>query len=90
MAAEAQQTQQEPNIADDLDADIEMDVGHEMTREEAREFFDEQARAWLGMSGEEFMRAWDAGEFDEGEGPERTDVTAVALLLGFGRYGSGR
>jgi len=50
-----------------------------MTRAEAREFFDGQARAWLGMSGEEFMRAWDAGEFDAP--PERTEVTNVALLL---------
>ena len=37
------------------------------------------------MSGEEFMRVWDAGEFDNK--PERTDVTAVALLLPFGRFG---
>ncbi|MDQ2829159.1 MAG: hypothetical protein M3Y74_08915 [Chloroflexota bacterium] len=50
-----------------------------------RAFFDERTRAYLGMSGEEFMRAWDAGEFDNE--PEQTDVTAVALLLPFGRFG---
>lgn len=74
MAVDARQTQPDPDIED---ADV--DSGHEMTREEAREFFDEQARAWLGMSGEEFMSAWDAGEFDDP--PERTEVTNVALLL---------
>ncbi len=60
-------------------------TGHEMTHEEAREFFDGQARAWLGMSGEDFMRAWDAGEISNE--PERIEVTNVALLLGFGRFG---
>lgn len=60
-------------------------TGHEMTRAEARAFFDGQARAWLGMSGEEFMRAWDAGEISNE--PERIEVTNVALLLGVGRFG---
>ncbi len=72
---EAQQARQEP----DIDDDTEIDIGHEMTRDEAREYFDGQARAWLDMSGEEFIRAWDAGEISNE--PERTEVTAVALLL---------
>jgi len=80
MAVDARQTQQEPDVDD---ADI--DIGHEMTHEEARAFFDGQARAWLGMSGEEFMRAWDAGEISNE--PERIEVTNVALLLGVGRFG---
>jgi len=77
MAIQTQQARQEP--------DIEADDGYEMTPEEAHAFFDERARAYLGMSGEEFMRVWDAGEFDNE--PEQTDVTAVALLLPFGRFG---
>jgi hypothetical protein len=35
----------------------------ERSFEEGRELFDRQARLRLGMSGEEFLRAWDAGEF---------------------------
>ncbi len=31
------------------------------------------------------MRAWDAGEISNE--PERIEVTNVALLLGFGRFG---
>lgn len=31
--------------------------------EEGRRMFDEVARAWVGMSGEEFLRRYDAGEF---------------------------
>ena len=76
MAAQPQTTTEE---------DPETITGHEMTREEAREFFDGQSRAWLGMSGEEFMRAWDAGEISNE--PERIEVTNVALLLGVGRFG---
>ena len=37
----------------------------ELTPEEGRAFFDEQARTLAGMSGEEFLRRLDAGEFDE-------------------------
>lgn len=31
--------------------------------DEAREEFDAQARKWLGLSGDEFLRRWDAGEY---------------------------
>ena len=37
----------------------------ELTAEEARAHFDAQARRLLGMSGEEFLRRLDAGEFDD-------------------------
>jgi hypothetical protein len=55
----------------------------EFTVEEARELFDQQARAYLDMSGEEFIRRWDAGEFDDPDdrtknGPE---VMRIAMLL---------
>jgi hypothetical protein len=30
---------------------------------EGRRMFDEAARIWTGMSGEEFIRRWEAGEF---------------------------
>ncbi|MGH2560293.1 MAG: hypothetical protein ACRDJH_14615 [Thermomicrobiales bacterium] len=33
--------------------------------EEGRQMFDEAAREWVGMSGEEFIRRWEAGEFAE-------------------------
>src|SRR5690606_41933830 len=35
----------------------------ELTEEEGRKFFDEVTRAELGMSGEEFLRRCDAGDF---------------------------
>lgn len=36
-----------------------------LSPEEGHEMFDAAARKIMGMSGEEFMRRWDAGEYDE-------------------------
>jgi hypothetical protein len=55
----------------------------ELSDEEGRELFDRQARRYLNMSGEEFIRRWDAGEFDEG--PENPAVVRLAMLLPFAR-----
>ncbi len=59
----------------------------EITREEGRELFDRNARHHLGISGEEFLRRWDAGEYDDPDdrtknGPE---VMEVASLLPIAR-----
>src|SRR5215211_627069 len=34
-----------------------------LTPEEERQMFDEAARQWLGISGEEFVQRWQAGEY---------------------------
>ena len=52
-----------------------------LTKEEGRALFDRQARSRINMSGEEFLRAWDAGEFDED--PE--SVMFLAMLIPFAR-----
>ena len=36
-----------------------------LTEEESRADFDAEARRVMGMSGEEFLRRYDAGEFDD-------------------------
>lgn len=55
---------------------------HHLTRDEAREIFDRQAHRELDMSGEEFVRAWDAGEFDDViDGPNHLQIMNVAMLL---------
>ena len=53
----------------------------ELTREEGLALLDREARRYLHMSAEEFIRAWEAGEFD-GD-PDRPDVMYVAMLLPF-------
>lgn len=52
-----------------------------LTRDEARSLFDGRAQKFLGVSGPEFIRRWDAGEFD----PQDDRVLRVAMLLPFGR-----
>jgi hypothetical protein len=49
-----------------------------LSQEEARSAFDEQARCRLGMSGEEFLAAWDSDRLD---GLDESDVMWVASLL---------
>ncbi len=56
---------------------------HEVTREEGRAVLDRQARRYLGMSGEEFARAWDEGRFDRDA--DRPEVMRVAMLLPLAR-----
>lgn len=54
-----------------------------MTDDEAREFFDAQARRLLKMSGADFVRAWEAGAYpDPDESPE---VMEMVMLLPFAR-----
>ena len=58
----------------------------EVTPEEGRAIFDEQARRLMGMSGEEFLRRWDAGEFREiTKGPEHGKLIRLVMLIPFGR-----
>lgn len=56
---------------------------HELTREEGRAILDEQASRYLNMGGDAFIRAWDAGEFDQN--PDRPEVMRVAMLIDLGR-----
>ena len=53
---------------------------------EARELFDYQARKLVGMSGEEFLRRWDEGEFrDLFDKRGHAELTHLVMMMGFGR-----
>ena len=57
-----------------------------LSDDEARTFFDEQALALVGLSGEEFLRRWDAGEYDAvADDPEHPEVMRLAALIPFAR-----
>lgn len=58
---------------------VETDV---IGQAEGRKLLDDAARRWLSMSREQFIAAWDAGDFDD---DERLGVQQVAMLLPFGR-----
>lgn len=48
-----------------------------LTREQARDRFDEQARRRLGISGEEFLRRWDAGYYKDPD----SDPNVISMVM---------
>jgi hypothetical protein len=64
----------------EVDEDEAFLQAHLLEGEEAWKFFDSEARLWLNMSGEEFLRRWDANEFDV-DGPDHVRIMSVYFLL---------
>ena len=59
-----------------------------LTDDEARAIFDAEARRVMGMSGAEFLRRYDAGEFDDHpDTSAEEDLTfwSLVMLTPFGR-----
>ena len=57
-----------------------------LSDEEARVVFDEQARKTMGMSGEEFLQRWDAGEFDViADDRDHPEIMRLVMLINFAR-----
>ncbi|MDX6395597.1 MAG: hypothetical protein QOJ73_6660 [Streptosporangiaceae bacterium] len=54
----------------------------EATEEEGRAMLDGAAREVLGISGQEFLAKWDAGDY---EGSDDPTITRVAMLIPFAR-----
>lgn len=53
-----------------------------VTIEEGREIFDRRARMELGISGEEFVRRWDAGEYTPvPDTPEGRKIARLSMML---------
>lgn len=49
-----------------------------VTREEGAERLDRAARKWLGMSDEEFVRRYKAGDIPD---PDRSEVIRLTILM---------
>jgi hypothetical protein len=59
------------------------------TPEEGRDLLDHQARKLLGISGDEFLRRWDAGEYrDIADTLGQRHIMRLAMLIPFGRQHS--
>jgi hypothetical protein len=56
--------------------------GHipELSREDGRKLLDRQARHYLDVSGDEFIRRWDAGEY--GDPDDRSENPPAVMRLG--------
>ena len=63
-------------------ADHSYESGYERTSEQTRELIDARARHYFGISGEEFVRRWNAGEYDdEGACPQ---AIRIGMLIPVG------
>jgi hypothetical protein len=74
-----------PRVAPEID---ELNAGDDnfLSPEERRRQFDAAVLSRLGISGEEFIRRYDAGEYADIPGDEvHRDIIELALLGGFGR-----
>lgn len=69
-------------VQDDVAVDDNASM-HFLAPEEAWEIFDRASWRYLGMSGEAFIAAWDAGRFDDA--PDRPGLIRVSLLRPVGR-----
>ena len=59
-----------------------------MPPEEARAFFESEIQRLLGMSGDEFLRRYDAGEYlDMEDSIENRNYLEASFLISFGRAG---
>lgn len=61
-------------MAETLDVDV-----RDLNADEAASLIDGLAQHYLGISGAEFQRAWEAGEFDDD--PDRPEVMRIAILM---------
>ena len=68
----------------DLDMDVPLeDFVQVVTPEEAMPMFDELTRLYMGMSAEEFLCRWDAGEY--ADDPDQPGVRSVVSFMPFVR-----
>jgi len=74
------------NAGTDMATTVEQtsDPMRAVTPDEGRAIFDHQARRLLGISGEDFLRRWDAGEYREiADTPGNLHLMYLALLAPF-------
>lgn len=64
----------EPHEQDDLDVEV-------LSPAEGMVFFDQRAQELVGLSGEEFLRQWDAGTYQPTIGPDGEDRKLNRLLM---------
>lgn len=58
---------------------------HECTTEEAHALYDRMARKHLGISGTEFLRRWDAGEYEGVDLDSISGLVQLYIAMPFGR-----
>jgi hypothetical protein len=54
-----------------------------LDKDEGRRPFDREAQRLLSISGAEFLRRWDAGEYDAD--PDHPEIMSLVMLIPFAR-----
>lgn len=85
MATEAMTRAALRRLIDDLPEASNLEIRW-LSHEDSHALFDEQAPKLVGISGEEFLRRWDAGEYDGmADDPSHPEIMRLAALVPFGR-----
>ena len=66
------------NTTPDVQSDVPM---HELTDAESVALFDRMAQDYLCISGDEFLRRWDAGEYSGGRQEPRVETMIMLIPL---------
>lgn len=66
------------NFTDVAPSDDLLPPYHDVTLEEGWEILERRARETLGMSAEEFIEKWEAGEIGA---PDRSEILSIAFLI---------
>jgi hypothetical protein len=87
MARAEHLTEDTVDVAPDIDWDDVHVPGVQVLKpEEGRALFDEQARELMGVSGAEFLRRYDAGEYDAIiDDPAHREIGLLEFLIPFAR-----
>lgn len=75
-------------VPDDVDPDEHQGVQiHYPSKQEAQRFFDAEAMNTLGISGNEFLRRWEAGEWQPvPNDTEGRKIARLSMKIPFARY----
>ena len=82
MVARRENRAEESEVVEDED----FENVHILTEVEAWEFFNDQVLRTLGISGEDFLRRWDSGEYRSiSDTPQGRKISRLVMLLPFAR-----
>ncbi|MGH2534324.1 MAG: hypothetical protein ACRDJW_18800 [Thermomicrobiales bacterium] len=75
-----------PSPPIDVEDEIDLDYPYFVDPDEGRRMFDEAVRETMGISGEEFIRRWEAGEYWEiADRPGSLYIGNLIALIPFAR-----
>lgn len=70
-----------PSVESETETGTETSQVIDLNPEESKAFFDAQVESLLGISGDEFLRRWHAGDYDEtADLPGNSDIIYLAMM----------